>query len=184
MLYLALCMPVSLQAFAGLNDAESSFSFAARGLLISLRIDGLLAKAEGRLQGALRERYGKQDDAGGNDVELLGHPELRPFAKEVMHRAQAERIQIHLRIGMEEASSTAMASGAARAFLSSLVNSVQGPAPCEVEVEPDFQEPGFVLTARCIFFVRAGDLILAALKTAVKKLQREGLRWTSIPLKA
>ena len=77
-----------------------------------------------------------------------------------------------------------MIAGAARSLAASLLAVSGGRIPCDVRVEAAFDEPCFLLAARCIFSAAPGDIMFAVIKTAVRKTRREGFGWKSIPLRA
>lgn len=107
-----------------------------------------------------------------------------PMLKAGLRAVRWGHADARMRIGLHEASLTAVVSGALLSGASALRMAAGDRFPCSVWVEPDFQSPVFHLQARCIFSAVPGDIILAAAKAAVKKTQREGFKWLSIPLKA
>ena len=92
--------------------------------------------------------------------------------------------QLRMRVGTQDAALTAMAAGAVRSCASAFQAMAGQRFPCEIRVEADFHKPCFVLAGRCIFSLVPGDIMFAVARAAVKKTQREGFKWLSIPLKA
>ena len=76
------------------------------------------------------------------------------------------------------------ASGVHPAFGAALQAIAGQRFPFRMKTTTAFQTSGFELSVRCIFSLVPGDIIFAVAKAAVKKTQREGFSWLSIPLKA
>lgn len=91
------------------------------------------------------------------------------LAKNIGHAAHWQEITLHMRIGTQEAWSTAMAAGMARATLCGMLAGLGRAGQSDVRVEPDFASPGLTAAGRCIFSLRVGDIMFAAAKAAVKR---------------
>ena len=121
---------------------------------------------------------------GSAKVQTEKAKTIWPFAKAVIRTIRWGQTDVRLRIGTQDASLTALIAGAVRSLGASLEAVVGQRFPCEVQAEPVFSAPCFALSARCIFSLVPGDIMFAVAKAAVKKMQREGFSWRSIPLKA
>jgi len=93
-------------------------------------------------------------------------------------------VQIRMRIGTGDAAVTAVAAGMLHTLITAALGLAGVAGVSDVSVFPDFAKPCAVLRARCIFSFSLGDIMFAAVRAAVKKMQREGFKWLSIPLKA
>lgn len=94
------------------------------------------------------------------------------------------QIDLHTRIGLDDAAATAAVCGAVYAAANALA-AISGHQPRSfICVDADFSGPCFVLAARCIFSIIPGDTVFAVVKAAAKKTQKEGFKWLSTPLKA
>lgn len=185
LLYTALSTPVLADARVGLNDVQSEAALSLRAYGLSLRFDGVIERVGTRLQLRYTPRYGRR---------ALGERTLRArldamrgngwMLRAAMRGVRVGQLDAYLRVGTDEAWSTALIAGAVRSLAASLLAVTGGKAPCDVRVDAAFDRPGFLLTARCIFSAAPGDIMFAVAKEAVKKTQREGFKWLSIPLKA
>lgn len=107
-----------------------------------------------------------------------------PLIKAVLRTICWGQTDIRLRVGMQDAAFLAVASGALNAFGAALQAIAGQRFPFQMKAAAAFQTTGFGLSARCIFSLVPGDIMFAVAKAAVKKTQREGFSWLSIPLKA
>ena len=177
--YLLMGTPVTVRVSLGVSGAGGAAQASIGALGVLAQIDALL-----RLEGKkLRfvPRYGPQKKRGKN--KSAGHL-WREVLRAALRAARLVRFDVRMRLGLGEAHATAMAAGAVRAFLSSLLASRDEPLSGELVVAPDFAAPGFLLTARCIFSFTPGDIMIAALGVAAKKMRKEGFTWLSIPSRA
>lgn len=179
--YLLLCVPITVRASVGVNDVQSAARASVHALLVGASFDGVAVRRDGGLVWRLAPRYGGGRTDGGRIRKIKA---ARPFAAAILRAAHWRRLEVRMRVGTQEAWSTALAAGSARALALALLAQMRHLPPCDLRVDADFRSPCMVLTARCIFSVRAGDIMLAVLKTAVKKTQKEGFKWISIPSKA
>ena len=107
-----------------------------------------------------------------------------PLIKAVIRRISWGQTDVHIRLGMQDAALTAVTAGTLNAFGAAFQSVAGKYFPCEMKVVPVFDASAFELSARCIFSFIPGDIMFAVAKAAVKKTQREGFSWLSIPLKA
>ena len=185
LLYFVLSTRVLMDASAGLSGAQGTAALSLRAGGLCLRFDGVLERAGAQLSLRYQPRYGER---------MLKEKTLRARASSLRRSAWAIRAglravhwgqaDVYLRVGTDEAWSTALFAGAARSLAAALTAASGGRIPCDVRVDASFDEPAFLLTARCIFSAAPGDIMFAVARAAVKKTQREGFRWLSIPLKA
>ena len=159
-----------------LADASLDISEAHSGVRLSLRAWGLCLCID---RPARIRMDGKNAAARTRRLKALW-----PLLRAALRAVTWGQTDIRMRVGFQEASLTAMLAGAARSG-GSVLQAIAGQRfPCEVRVEPDFRATCFVLAGRCIFSLVPGDVMFAVIKAAVKKTQREGFSWLSIPLKA
>lgn len=178
--YLLLGVPVTVRASIGISNLEGAAQVSLGALGVALQRDAMLRWGPG-IRPGLRARYEnspKRKTGGGMDMARLLH-----LARTALRAARVQRFQIGVRLGLLEAQQTAVAAGAVRALLSSVLAASREVQTCEVAVVPDFASPGLLLTARCIFSFTPGDIMFAALGAAVSKLRKEGFTWHSIPSK-
>lgn len=185
LLYLLLCVPLTVRAGVGINGVQSSVRASVSALVLEAHFDGVIEHGAGRVTPHLTPRYA-QTPRKRTEVRarLRAYRAARPYLRAVMDAAHWQLLEIDMRVGLEEAWGTAVAAGAVRALVFSVLGGLGRIPPCDLRIEPDFRAPCLVLTARCIFFVRAGDIMLAVIRNAVKKTQKEGLKWSSIPSRA
>ena len=178
--YLLLGVPVTVRASAGLSNLEGAAQVSLSALGACLQRDAVLRWGPGP-RPRLCARYARSPKSGagaGPDAALVWrilHAALR--ASRVRH------LRVGVRLGLLEAQQTAVAAGAVRALLTSVLAASREVQGCEVAVVPDFAAPGLLLSARCIFSFTPGDIMFAALGAAASKLRKEGFTWHSIPSK-
>ena len=168
-LYLLLSVRIMADIRITLNDAR-------KGACIALRI----WKLRLYLDMPIRMNI-SQSKAKGQVQSVKGFWSLITAALSAVCWGQTD---VYVRLGMQDAALAAMAAGTVNAF-GAAVQAVTGQYfPCSVKAVPVFGAQGFALKGRCIFSLVPGDIIFAVAKAAVKKTQREGFSWLSIPLKA
>lgn len=185
LLYGLLAMRVSVHACAGLCGAQGSVRAELRLAGLILRFDGVIIPKEEGASLRLMPRYGRtKRPKPPARTRLRRLRRAGPYLLAALHAGRFEQISLHMRLGLEEAWSTAVAAGTVKAGVSALLSALQTDAPCDLRVDSDFRAPCFLMTARCIFSACPGDIMFAVLKAAVKKTGKEGFGWKSIPLKA
>ncbi|HIS94790.1 MAG TPA: hypothetical protein IAC19_03355 [Candidatus Ventricola gallistercoris] len=185
LLYLFLCLPLTVRAGVGINGVQSSVRASVSMLMVEAHFDGVIEHGGGAALPHVIPRYAQMPKQKGSVRERLRMARVaKPYLRAAMEAAQWQQLEIDMRVGLEEAWETAVAAGAARALVFSALSGLGCVPPCDLRIEPDFRAPCLVLNARCIFFVRAGDIMLAVIRNAVKKTQKEGLKWSSIPSRA
>lgn len=183
--YLLLCVPVTVRLCIGLSDAQSTVEASAFAMGIGMRFDGIIEQKSGALTLRLKPRYGaglRKPHMKAPSLDALRR--AKPFILAAMREVEFTHLDLHMRLGMEEAWSTAVAAGAIRAAASAVLSCLKNVPPCDLHVEADFRAPCFLMSAHCIFSAMPGDIMFAVIKTAVKKTQKEGFKWISIPLRA
>ena len=108
---------------------------------------------------------------------------LKDYAIQSLRSGQCDSVMLHVRLGLGDACATALASGTVHALACSLLAPLSELRNCDLRMMPDFEKACLCVHARGIFFCSAGDIMLALLKAAPRK-RKEGLKWTSIPLRA
>ena len=179
LVYLLLGTPLTVRASIGVSGAGgvAQASIGALGMLA--QIDARLCLKGKRLQ--LEPRYGTQKKRRRG--KSAGHI-WREALRAALRSSERIHVDVRARLGLGEADATAMAAGAVRALLASLLASRDEPLEGALIIVPDFSAPGLLLTARCIFSFTPGDIMIAALQTAAKKVRKEGFTWRSIPSRA
>lgn len=180
--YLVFCLPVTVTLSMSVNERQSAVRASLFALGLGARFDALLARRGLALR--LSARYGR----GGEDGHLprvRGLRRLAPILRAALARADVMRFDLHIRVGLDEAGGTALTAGALRTAASMLLSHAPLPGSCQIDVQPNFGGPRFLMTAHCIFRAMPGDIIFAALKAAIKMTRKEGFGWiSSIPLRA
>lgn len=182
--YTLLAVRVVVHADISLNEVQSTVALNLRAWGVCLRMDGTIAWEGTHVH--VQRRYAKLKPRRS----LWRRPQLEDLRKNKWWIAAALRslhwgaADIYLRSGTDEAWSTALLAGAMRSLAAAFTAVMGQRMPCDVRVDADFDEPGFLLSARCIFSAVPGDIMMAVIKEAVKKTQREGFKWLSIPSRA
>ena len=169
LLYLLLSMRIMVDVRVELGDAR-------KGICIALRIYGF------RLYLDMPVRLHVNRSKAKGQVQKA--KQFWPLIKAVIRTICWGQTDAYLHLGMQDAALLAMVSGALNAFGAALQAIAGQRFPFRMKTRTAFQTSGFELSARCIFSLVPGDIIFAVAKAAVKKTQREGFSWLSIPLKA
>ena len=185
-LYLLLCLPITVRACVGINEVQSSVRASVSMLMLDADFDGVIERRRGVLSLSLSPRYTKNRRPKGSmpKLRIQTLQATRPFVRAVLDTAQWQTLQLRLRLGLEEAWSTAVAAGSVRALVLALLAGLRHVPPCDIHVDADFRAPCLVMTAHCVFSVRAGDVMLAVLRTAARKAKRQRRQEIRIPSKA
>lgn len=185
-LYLLLCLPVTVRLCIGLNDTQSAVQASAGVLGLQARFDGVIEQKGKLPMVRIAPRYGKaRKRKTGRTISMDALRMAKPYALAVVKIIRFSQVDLHMRVGMEDAAGTALTAGAVRALAAAFLSCMQGVPACDLRVEADFRAPCFLMTAHCIFSARPGDIMIAVVKTAVKKTQKEGFKWmVSIPSRA
>lgn len=185
LVYGLLSTRVMIDAALSVNGAQNAASLAVRAWGLCLRLDGTIEREGAGIRLYFTPRYGSRQF--GQRYFRGQARKLRAYSwaiRAAMRTVRIGQVDWHMRVGTQEASLTAMIAGGVRSAIASfLAFSAQRP-PCDIRIEADFHTPCFVLDARCIFSLVPGDIMIAVVKAAVKKTQREGFKWLSIPLRA
>ena len=177
--YLLLGVPVTVRASVGISNLEGAAQVSLSALGVALQRDARLCWTPGP---GLRARYGRPQK--GKTLGKADAARALRFARAALRASRFARFQVGARIGLLEAQQTAVAAGALRALLTSVLAAAPRARACEVAVVPDFAGAGLLLSARCIFAFTPGDIMVAAIGAAVRKRRKEGLTWhSSIPSK-
>lgn len=180
LLYLLLCMPIIFDARASLNGVQCAAEATVAAGAVSVGVQGVLAPAPGGTLPRFVPRYGsvKRRKLSRRTAKL------KPMLQMLLDCAHWQHLEVIVRLGTDQADRTAVLCGAVRAAVEGITAMGRHIPPLVLHVQPDFASPCFAMTARCIFFVRAGDIMFAAVRAAVKKTRKEGLKWISIPSRA
>ena len=179
LVYLLLGTPLTVRASLGVSGAGGVAQASVGTLGVLAQIDARLCLCERKLR--FIPRYGTQKRQRRG--KSAGHI-WREVLRAALRSSEVIHIDVRARLGLGEADATAVAAGAVRALLTSLLASRDEPLEGALVVVPDFSAPGLLLTARCIFSFTPGDIMIAALSAATKKMRKEGFTWLSIPSRA
>ena len=80
-----------------------------------------------------------------------------------------EELAVHMRIGAGDAGKTAMAAGVLRALISAAFLRIGCGKILDLRIAPDFDGISFAAYVRCIFSCQPGDMMLAAIRYALKE---------------
>ena len=179
--YLFLAMRVRVLVMIAFSDGVGCAALVADAGPVQLRYDGVIGQAGWRVR--MQPRYASSPK--GKQKE---NPRVKRWAKRCLLTAlRASRMDaffLHVRIGLDDAAHTAVASGALRSAALALLAGWMPAVPKDVRILPDFSHAGFAAQLQGIFSCPAGDIIHAVIKSAVSKKQKEGFLWKSIPLRA
>ena len=180
LIYVLLCVRLRIQLEAGFTDGRGSAALGVSAFGISLRRDFVLTAGANGFAAVPRYEKGKKkkNRASGYMGRLL-----KDYAIQSLRSGQCDSVMLHVRLGLGEACATALASGTVHALACSLLAPLSELRNCDLRMTPDFEKACLCVHARGIFFCCAGDIMLALLKAAPRK-RKEGLKWTSIPLRA
>ena len=175
-LYLLLCVRVTADICAGAAKGQIVFSADVGALAFHAQVSGWVKGRRIQMRFPLPKFKTKSDKKEFRRRWLI--------ARAVLHAADWELIALHVRTGLEDAGATAMLAGGIRALADGLLAGA-GRTDCgDIRIMADFASQDAAATARCIVSMRAGDIMLAAARAAVKKKRNEGQPWRSIPSKA
>ena len=162
--YLLLCTRVSFRLRAAVSGGKEQRNSALSCLGFRLTLP--IGKRRGdQGEASLRRKLLKMKRSAAYLNRLL------PF----------EQGAVYLRLGLEDAAQTAVAAGLCGAALQAVSALPACRGRCAVRVVPDYSRTGVQLYAQGIFSAFAGDIMAAALKTALmegrKRIQhRSGVK--------
>ena len=166
-IYLAMAAPLS-------GCVNASLSARQGEALVCLRIAGLeLMKFTGL--------FDHETDRGISVEEILSllkegksngkqrRKRLRSIKRLLFRCARISELNIRGQIGLDEAWNTALAAGSVRAAVYSVLSFLRMAERATVCILPDYSSACFCVHLRCIFSVRAGDLMFSAIKAALQQ---------------
>ena len=170
-IYLLLALRVRISLEGALCGTSGNISFMAGAAGIYVRFDGILRKTNEGVFLKLVPRY-----AGSTKKKKEGHGKPLRIIRKFLWLARTgrmEQLTIRLRVGLDDAGQTAVAAGALRALTSAACLQVGCGAAMDLQVIPDFDCASFAAYGRCIFSCQAGDIMLAAIRTVLKKRKKK-----------
>ena len=171
--YLLLALRVRISLEGALRGTAGSFALGAGAVGINLRFDGIIRKEKGHVFPVMASRYGahaKKKRKKATHKKTLRMARLYFwFAK----TGRMERLSVHIRIGVGDAALTAVAAGALRALAAAAFERVKRGAQVDLCVAPEFGDASFAAHVRCIFSCQLGDIMLAAIRVALKKRKKK-----------
>ena len=169
LIYLALCCRICADVRVSVREGKLHVSVCLRiagvNLLLDAAIEQKMSGSSLKAQTEILRRYGSLLRAGAGAVRV-------------------SLVEIGAHIGLGDAAGTAMATGLAHAAVSVLFAPTGQMHKARIAIRPDFARKGLDGHVHCIFSLVPGDIMFAVAKAAVKKTQREGFEWLSIPLRA
>ena len=177
--YLLLCLRIRVRMDVSFANGRGLASFAVGTMGAYLRRDFALVQGRSILSIRAEPLHGKPMPKRSARRGRL----IRRYLLDALRSRRFERMAVHLRIGLGDACETAVAAGAVQALSCAMLVRVCEMDRCDLRVSPDFSRCCLQAHMTGIFSCRLGDIILAAL-TAARRKRKEGLKWTSIPLRA
>jgi len=180
--YGMLCVRLRVALEASWTDSTGSAALRVGACGLYARYEKQLILGEKRIRVRTAPRHGRQDKKE-NPIRKRLRRRLVPYLRSVILGRRFESVVVHVRLGLGSAAETAIAAGAVHALACALLFPLEGRQTCDLRVTPDFDKACLNAYLRGIFSFQLGDIMLAALKAALKK-RKEGFRWKSIPLRA
>lgn len=169
LIYLLMATPVWCFATASLttHHARAAIGVKMAGLIFIKEIEPKHGEwsAQTGLQ-ALRHFLERRQ------TSALSSAFVRRLVQSIRHCTHVDELEVALRIGLDEAWSTALATGSAYAAICSALGAVSLSSGARVQIIPDFTASCFCVHLRCIFSVTLGDIMLSVIKTALKSSER------------
>ncbi|MBQ4265269.1 MAG: DUF2953 domain-containing protein [Clostridia bacterium] len=179
--YLFLAMRVRVCLIIAFSNGSGSISLIADMGLVQLRYDGMIAQDGMHVK--ILPRHASSPKRWKKNKPKVGRWAKRCLIT-ALRVSRMDAFLLHANIGLDDAAHTAVVSGALRSAASALLASRLPAVPKDVRITPDFSHPGMAVQLQGIFSCPAGDIILAVMKAAVSKTQKEGFLWKSTPLRA
>lgn len=171
LIYLLLATPVwgFVTASLTMQDAQAVVGVRMMGM-------GLMREVEQKREGWLGWRGFQALLRFLKERRSLAMPPayIRRLVQTIRDTVRVHELEMMLRIGLDEAWSTAIAAGSTHATLNSALGAAQLSAVSRVQIIPDFAATCFCAHLRCIFSVTLGDIMLSVIKTALKSAGRRG----------
>lgn len=174
-IYLLLALRVRMTLEGALCGAAGNISFVAGAAGIYIRFDGIIRKTNEGIFLKLVPRYAgstkKKKEGNGKPLRII-----RRYLR-LARTGRIEQLTIRLRVGLDDAGQTAVVAGALRALTSIVYLRAGCEAAMDLRVIHEFDCASFAAYGRCIFSCQAGDIMLAAIRSALKKRKKkEGKR--------
>jgi len=173
--YILLCVRIRVRLEASWENGLGSAAFCVGALGVYLRRDFVIDVQAYSIRAI--PRYGKEKKNAQGRAKII-----RKRMLEALRSGCFESIMLHVRLGLGDACVTAIAAGALHALGSMVFSVYEGTRQCELCITPDFSKACLCVHLQGIFSWQVGDIMIAALKRARRK-RKEGLKWTSIPLR-
>lgn len=167
--YLLLALRVRIGTEIWLSGLKGGLSLCVQAAGVSLCFDGEIIRPKKGDFFRVVPRYGKQPEE--KQTKQKSRRTLR-MIKAFLWLGRTgciERLSFDARVGLGDAGETALAAGCLQALAAALFARLNSEAAQEIRVAPDFETTGLCVMLRCIFSCQAGDIMLAVIRTAVKK---------------
>jgi len=172
-IYLLLALRVRVSLEGSFCDASGNTALSAGTAGFYIRFDGKtrwtqedgIVKLVPRYAGNPEKK--KEKKASGKSLRIV--KTYLWFAK----AGRMERVAVHMRIGAGDAGKTAIAAGALHAMASAALLRLGRETAVDLRIIPDFDAASLAVYVRCIFSCQPGDIMLAAIRFAMKKRKKK-----------
>lgn len=177
-IYLMLAAPLSGSVVASLSGRQGGALVCLRIAGINLiRYTGLFEDGSDEAAGAARilkllKEHGKSDRQSRKK-------RIRNIETLLLRCARIDRLDLSSRVGMGDAWRTALTAGSIHAAFFSALGVLSLSNRALVCVVPDFDGLRFCVHLRCMFSVTAGDVMLSAIHSILRKDKKEEKRLCS-----
>ena len=169
--YLLLALRVHIRTEVALCGAAGTLLLSAEAAGVAIRFDGKIHRKGNGIFLTIRPRYGRLSKEKQPKEERGKSLRLTRRYLWFARMGRIELLSLDARIGLGDAAQTAVAAGSMQALAAAAFSRLDSEADSVVCVMPDFERTGFCAQARCIFSCQAGDMMLAAIKAALKNRQ-------------
>ena len=183
LMYWLLCMRFRVQIDVSYTQWHGRVVFSVGVFRLNWRHEAMIARKKEGAGLCLMPLHGEKKREKKHAAQQMMQRMLLGYLRSIVRKREFAFLSLHVCVGLGDACETAVAAGAIRAFAAALFAASARPQAWELRVTPEFSRACLSAYGRGIFFCQPGDIILAALK-ATKRKKKEGLKWTSIPLKA
>ena len=179
--YLLLATRFTVRGRLCLCGAQGSVQLEAGALGVYFHMDEELSLTPGGR--ILRPRYGPSHLKPPRRHSMTLRS-ARPYWRSVLRAGRMDRARLSVRLGLDDAAKTAVAAGAVRALVLSLLAGLD--VPMELRVEPDFRSACFLVAVQGIFSARPGDIMFAMIRVLARRRRtaRRGIRRAAVHVPA
>jgi len=173
-IYLLLALRVRISLEGALCGTSGSLALSAGAAGVYIRFDSTIRKREDGLFFTPIPRYAVHTKKEGMKKERGKSLRIVKTYLWFAKTGRMERLSIRMRVGVGDAAGTAVAAGALRALFFSVLEHMDRGIQMDLQVAPDFEQPAFAAYGHCTFSCQPGDMMLAALRFALKERRNKG----------